>query len=287
MKNRLFLFILILVTPTFAKEATFPVTTYAFNTPFHQTEGTFAVNLPDGWRHTEHNDTHYLIAGSDVYGSVSLAYHEMGVMNFTSQFGTPNPPSSEIGGITVYHQVKDGAAAFLRKLGDGWSLRASLSPYPAFQGKDITAYADAMTEFIASATIQLPTQDTVAAASGAISMEFEGENLVFKSSEEAWSFEDGLLIHASGARFSPESIIDNEGFSYMNVFEQKTGVKPDVWAKFSFPQVLGQVNGGKTYAFAKMRSTNKGELYLLLTGEVEADESLQEDLIAFLQSRVQ
>jgi hypothetical protein len=276
----------ICLSASLTAEVTLPLDTFALNTPYHRAKGSMTLELPEGWKHTEHNGAHYLIGGSDVYGSVSLAYSKLGVKNFSSQFGTPTPPKSEIGGVTVYHQVKDGSASFLRDLGDGWSVRASLSPYEAFKGKDPTAYAEAMARFIATASFELPNADTVAATEGAIVMELDGQTFTFKPAADVWTYRDGVLAHKSGVTLTAKHLFDNEGLSQLNVFKKAVGTDAEVWAKLSMPQVIGSVAAGRTHACAQVARRPDGDHYVLLSASSAADEALKKDLTAFLQSVV-
>lgn len=135
-----------------AGEQEFTGKVYAPKTDMHDKEVKITVELPDGWRYTEHNGQQYLIGGKDVYGSITIGYHPLSVFNLSSQFGTPNPPTTEVNGETVMHRN----GAFGRKLSPGWILRASLDAYPAFKGKDMTSYETAFIKIIATAKVKLP-----------------------------------------------------------------------------------------------------------------------------------
>ncbi|GEM_PF-2661701 len=286
--NKGLAFILLLsILPCFANEVTVPVSTYAFNTPYHETEGSVTLVLPDTWNHSEHNGVQYLIGGKDVYGTISLAYNEMNIMNFTSQFGTPTPPSTEIAGVTVYNQVKGDSASFLRKLGEGWSLRASLTAYPAFAGKNMGVYAEAMSSILAAAVVSTPDSESISGASGTISISHDIGNFLFAPKNDVWRYEDNILTYQNGVSFKPKVIFDNkEGLSYLEHFSRNTGIEGEIWEKFSFPQVIGATQDNTTYAMAHMGWTDNGDAFVLLSGNVQANEQIKDALISFLQSRV-
>lgn len=143
--------------PLWSEPVKVPAEVYAPKSPVNGKTGTISLSFPEGWKHTEHNGIHYIIGGSDVYLSVSLAYDRNQIMRFSSQFGTPTPPKSEIEGVTVYHQIKNGAGSYLRKMGtSGWSIRASLQSYPAFKGKDLSAYHQQVITMLATAEVDTP-----------------------------------------------------------------------------------------------------------------------------------
>lgn len=260
-----------------ANEVSVPLEVYAPNTEFHELSGSMRLKLPEGWRSTEHNGTHYLIANLDVYGGATLGYSPLSIFNYSRQFGTPTPPETTVDGVTI--KALDGA--FARVLGNGWILRASLQSYPDFADQDASTYYQQMVEMLARAEVSLPSADNAAAADNAITISLGGESWVLRG--EGWSYTDGKLEHSGGRAFRVNPVEAYPSSGMIGLFIQTTGERGEFWQRIGRPIMA---YSGETGSKVMMRVSRTAErdLYAYLSSDSAIDEDGKAALLALLQT---